>query len=144
MTNNVILLVEDNESDELLTVRAFKRSNVANEVVVARDGAEALAYLFAEGEHAERKLPGLVLLDLNLPKVDGLTVLKRIREDSRTALLPVVILTASKQEEDVLAGYSLHANAYVRKPVDFERFAEAAKTLGFFWLLLNEQPPLRS
>ncbi len=142
----VILLVEDNASDEKLTVMAFKRSGIANEVVVTRDGAEALDYLFGTGAHAERaahRQPAVVLLDLNLPKIDGLAVLKTIRADERTRLLPVVILTSSKEEEDVIRGYSLGANAYVRKPVDFVEFVSAAKTLGLFWLLLNEPAPVR-
>ena len=140
----VILLVEDNASDEKLTLLAFKGCGVANEVVVARDGAEALDYLFETGRHAGRSgpaLPAILLLDLNLPKIDGLEVLRRIRADERTKLLPVCILTASKEEEDVMQSYSLGANAYVRKPVAFAEFAEAAKTLGLFWLLLNEPPP---
>jgi two-component system response regulator len=142
--NSVILLVEDNPTDEKLTLRAFKKSGVANEVVVVRDGAEALDYLFGAGRHADRDaadLPALVLLDLNLPLIDGLEVLRRLRADGRTRLLPVVILTASREEEDVLRGYSLGANGYVRKPVDFAEFAEAARTLGLFWLLLNQRPP---
>jgi CheY-like chemotaxis protein len=144
--SKVILLVEDNPSDEKLTIRAFRKSNIANEIVVVRDGAEALDYVFATGTHAGRDpgtVPTVVLLDLSLPRIDGLEVLKRIREDERTRLLPVVILTSSKEEADVIRGYSLGANAYVRKPVDFNEFAEAAKTLGLFWLLLNEQPPPR-
>ncbi len=142
--SKVILLVEDNPTDEKLTLRGFKKSGIANEIVVAHDGAEALDYLFATGIHAGRDasvLPTLVLLDLNLPRVGGLDVLRRLRADPRTALLPVVVLTASKEEEDVLHSYSLGANAYVRKPVDFTAFAEAARTLGLFWLLLNEPPP---
>ncbi len=137
----VILLVEDNESDELLTLRAFKRSNIANEIVVARDGADALEYILAQGAHADRdmdSLPALVLLDLNLPKIDGLGVLRAIRGDARTQLLPVVVLTSSKEDEDVVRSYALGANAYVRKPVDFVQFSEAARTLGLFWLVLNE------
>jgi two-component system response regulator len=137
-----IFLVEDNLSDEKLTLIAFRRSGIANEIVVARDGLEALDYLFAEGTHSDRvpELPAVVLLDLNLPKLDGLDVLRRIRADPRTALLPVVILTSSKEDEDVLQGYSLGANAYVRKPVDFEQFTKAVTTLGLFWLLINERP----
>ena len=144
--NNVILLVEDNSTDEKLTLRAFKKCNFANEVVVVRDGAEALDYLFATGPHAARdplELPSLVLLDLNLPRIDGREVLRRIRAGEHTALLRVVILTASREEEDVVRTYALGANAYVRKPVDFVEFAEACKTLGLFWLLLNEQPKPR-
>ena len=140
----IILLVEDNPSDEKLTLRGFKKSGVANEIVVVRDGAEALDYLFATGAHADRKapaLPAVVLLDLGLPRIGGLEVLQRVRVDPRTRLLPVVILTASKEDEDVARSYSLGANAYIRKPVDFTEFAAAARTLGLFWLLLNEPPP---
>ena len=143
--NKVILLIEDNASDEKLTVLAFKQSGVANEVVVVRDGAAALDYVFATGEHAGRDarvLPSVVLLDLKLPKIDGLDVLRRIRADERTRLLPVVVLTASKEEEDIIHSYSLGANAYVRKPVAFAEFVQAAKTLGLFWLLLNEGAPV--
>lgn len=139
-----ILLVEDNASDEKLTLLAFKKCGVANEVVVVRDGAAALEFLFGTGAHAGRDvsvLPSLVLLDLKLPKLDGLDVLRAIRADARTKLLPVVILTASAEDEDLVKGYSLGANAYVRKPVGFAEFAEAAKTVGLFWLLLNEPPP---
>jgi len=142
--NKVILLVEDNASDEKLTLLAFRRCGVANEVVVQRDGAAALHYMFGTGEHAGRDarvLPALVLLDLKLPRVDGLEVLRRIRADAATKLVPIVILTASKEEEDIVRGYSLGANAYVRKPVDFAEFVIAARTLGLFWLLLNESPP---
>jgi two-component system, response regulator len=142
--NKVLLLVEDNPTDEKLTIRAFKKSGVTNDLVVVRDGAEALDYLFATGKHGGRDataLPAVVLLDLKLPRIDGLEVLRRIRANDRTRCLPVVILTASKEHEDIVRGYSLGANAYVRKPVDFVEFAEAAKTLGLFWLLLNEPPP---
>ncbi len=138
------MLVEDNASDEKLTLLAFKKCGVANEVVVVRDGADALDYVFGTGKHAGRDarvLPTLVLLDLKLPKVDGFEVLRRIRGDERTKLLPVVVLTASKEEEDVLNSYALGANAYVRKPVEFAEFAQAAKTVGLFWLLLNEPAP---
>jgi len=141
--SKVILLVEDNSSDEKLTVLAFKKCGVSNEVVVVRDGAEALDYLFGTGKYAGRDTsvrPTLVLLDLGLPRIDGHEVLRRIRADERTKLLPVVILTSSKEDEDVARGYALGANAYVRKPVDFVEFAQAAKTLGLFWLLLNEPP----
>jgi two-component system response regulator len=142
--NKVLLLVEDNPTDEKLTIRAFKKSGVTNAVVVVRDGAEALDYLFATGKYDGRDtsaMPAVILLDLNLPRIDGLEVLRRIRADARTKCLPIVILTASKESEDVARGYLLGANAYVRKPVDFVEFAEAAKTLGLFWLLLNEPPP---
>jgi two-component system response regulator len=143
--SKVILLVEDNTSDEKLTVLAFKKCGVANDVVVVRDGAAALDYIFGTGKHAGRGasvLPSVVLLDLKLPKVDGLEVLRRIRADDRTKFLPVVVLTASKEDEDILRSYSLGANAYVRKPVEFAKFAEAATTLGLFWLLLNEPAPI--
>ena len=142
--SKVILLVEDNASDEKLTVLAFKKCGVENEVKVERDGAAALDYLFGTGPHAGRdvgELPTIVLLDLNLPKVDGLEVLRRVRADARTRFLPVVMLTASKEEEDILKSYALGANAYVRKPVEFSEFAAAAKTLGLFWLLMNEAVP---
>jgi two-component system, response regulator len=142
----VLLLVEDNPTDEKLTIRAFKKAGVTNEIVVVRDGAEALDYLFGTGKYEGREtngLPAVALLDLSLPRIDGLEVLRRIRADERTRSLPVVILTASKEHEDIARGYALGANAYVRKPVDFAEFAEAAKTLGLFWLLLNEPPPPR-
>jgi CheY-like chemotaxis protein len=142
--NKVILLVEDNASDEKLTVLAFKKCGVSNDIVVVRDGAAALDYLFATGAFAGREAstsPTVVLLDLNLPKIGGLEVLRRVREDERTKLLPVIVLTASREEEDILRSYSLGANAYVRKPVEFTEFAQAARTLGLFWLLLNEPPP---
>ncbi len=135
-----ILLVEDNPDDELLTVRALKRQNFANPVVVAHDGQEALDRLFGEGKE-EPQVPALVLLDLNLPRVEGLEVLRRIRSDPRTRLLPVVILTSSREERDIVEGYSLGANSYVRKPVNFDEFLEAARQLGFYWLLLNEPIP---
>jgi two-component system response regulator len=146
MTGSAILLVEDNPDDELLTLRAFKKNNIKNEVVVARDGAEALDYLFATGAHSGRDvadLPQVVLLDLKLPKIDGLEVLRRIRADERTSVLPVVILTSSKEEQDVIAGYKLRCNSYVRKPVNFDEFLEAARQLGLYWLLLNEFPGYR-
>lgn len=139
----VILLVEDNESDERLTTRALKKSKVANQVVVVRDGAEALDYLFATGAYSDRdpsQLPTLTLLDLSLPKIGGLDVLRRIRSDPRTKLLPVVMLTSSDEQKDVLDSYGLGANAYVRKPVDFRQFMDAVITLGLFWLVLNEPP----
>jgi len=136
--------VEDNPDDVALTLRALRAHRVANEVVVAEDGVEALEYLFGEGRYAGRDvrdLPAVVLLDLKLPRVDGLEVLRRIRADDRTRLVPVVILTSSKEEQDLLAGYSLGANSYVRKPVDFQQFVEAVRQLGLYWLLLNEAPP---
>jgi two-component system, response regulator len=142
--NRVLLLVEDNPTDEKLTMRGFKKCGVANEIVVVRDGAEALDYLFTRGKYAGRpvdELPAVVLLDLNLPRVGGLEVLRQIRANERTKLLPVMVLTASKEEEDVLRSYTLGANAYVRKPVDFGDFAAAAQTLGLFWLLLNQPAP---
>ncbi len=144
MQDKVILLVEDNEQDELLTIRALKKNNIQNEVVVVRDGAEALDYLFAQGAYTSRDIrimPQVVLLDLKLPKIDGLEVLRRIRADERTRRLPVVILTTSREDSDVLTGYDLGANSYVRKPVDFNQFADAVKNLGLYWLLLNEVPP---
>ena len=147
MTMKVILLIEDNESDELLTVRALSKANLANEIVVARDGEEALAYLFGTGVYAGRDvkaLPTVALLDLNLPKIGGLDVLRRIRADERTKYLPVVVLTSSGEEKDMIQSYDLGANAYVRKPVDFGEFAEAAKALGLFWLLVNAPPPPRA
>lgn len=146
MSSKIILLVDDNPDDEELTLLALEESNILNEVVVARDGVEALDYLFAAGRYADRdprRLPQLVLLDLNLPKLDGLEVLRRLRADPRTALLPVVILTSSGEEEDVIAGYRCGANGYVRKPVDFDGFAEAVRHLGLYWLVLNETPPIR-
>lgn len=139
-----ILLVEDNPDDEALTLRALKKNNIANEVVVARDGAEALDYLFGTGQYAGRDMsvmPHVVLLDLNLPRVGGLDVLRKIRTEERTRLLAVVVLTSSKEDEDLIRSYSLGANSYVRKPVDFAQFSEAVKTLGLYWLLLNETAP---
>jgi two-component system response regulator len=146
-TNKVILLVEDNPDDETLTLRAFKRSHVMNPIVVARDGIEALDFVFARGSHSQRAgepLPTLVILDLKLPKLDGLGVLRAIRADERTRLLPVVILTSSKEEHDLVSGYSLGANSYVRKPVDFTEFLESVKVLGIYWLMMNEPPPQRA
>jgi len=144
MNDGVILLVEDNPDDELLAMRALRKNNVMNEVVVARNGVEALDYLFASGSYAGRDtstMPRLILLDLKLPKVDGLEVLKRLRSDQRTRLLPVVILTSSKEREDMVEGYGLGANSYVRKPVNFEQFVKAVEQLKLYWLGLNETPP---
>jgi two-component system response regulator len=140
MTSRSILLVEDNPDDEALTLRALRKNKILNDVTVARDGAEALSILLPE-DGAGGLLPGLVLLDLKLPKVDGLEVLRRIRADQRTKIVPVVVLTSSKLEDDVLASYRSGANGYVRKPVKFADFAEAVSTLGVFWLLLNEAAP---
>jgi two-component system response regulator len=140
---NVILLVEDNPSDEKLTLLAFKNCGVSNELVVVRDGAAAIEHLLPRvPPAAPAALPALILLDLKLPKVDGLEVLRRIRADPRTRLLPVVVLTASREDEDILSSYALGANAYVRKPVEFAAFAQAAQTLGLFWLHLNEPAPV--
>jgi len=139
-----ILLVEDNSDDEALTLRALKKNNIHNEVVVARDGVEALDYLFGTGVHAGRdpdRMPQLILLDLKLPKVDGLQVLQKLRADQRTQLMPVVILTSSKEQQDLVEGYRLGANSYVRKPVDFVQFMEAVRQLGLYWLILNESAP---
>ena len=144
MENKTILFVEDNPDDVDLTLRALRTGNVANDVVVVGDGAEALDYLLATGAHFGRdtsEAPQLVLLDLKLPKVDGLEVLKRLRADNRTKLLPVVILTSSKEEQDIINGYSFGANSYIRKPVDFDKFTEAVQRLGLYWLVLNEPPP---
>lgn len=142
MTDPVILLIEDNADDEVLTVRAFKKSSVPNRVIVVRDGVEALDWLFGSGAYATRDMsvePQIVLLDLKLPRLDGLEVLRRLRADPRTALLPVIVMTSSKEEEDVMKSYQLGANSYVRKPVEFERFVEAVKSLGLYWLVLNEK-----
>ena len=145
MFEKTILLVEDNADDEELTVRALQKNNVTNDLVVARDGVEALDYLFGTGAYASRDpavLPGLVLLDLKLPKIDGLEVLRRIRADKRTQRMPVVVLTSSKEEQDVINSYDLGANSYIRKPVDFNQFTEAVRQLGLYWLMLNEVPSL--
>jgi CheY-like chemotaxis protein len=146
-TTKTILLVEDNPDDAKLTLRAFKRNNMLNPIAVARDGVEALDILFARGAYAERTgkpLPALIILDLKLPKLDGLGVLKAVRGDERTRLIPVVILTSSKEEQDLVRSYSLGANSYVRKPVDFAAFLEAVRVLGIYWLMTNQAPPKRN
>jgi len=145
MRKKIILLVEDNPDDELLAIRALKKNNIMNEVVVTRDGTEALDYLFGAGAYAGRDMsvmPQIILLDLKLPKVDGLEVLRRIRNDERTKLLPVVVLTSSREERDLTESYSLGANSYIRKPVNFAQFTEAIRQLGLYWLVLNESPPI--
>jgi two-component system response regulator len=145
MDTKIILLVEDNGDDELLTLRALKKNSIRNDVIIARDGVEALDYLFGTGAYSGRDLnimPQLILLDLKLPKIDGLGVLRRIRADERTKLLPVVILTSSNEERDRIQGYGLGANSYVRKPVDFNEFTEAARQLGLYWLVINEAAPV--
>lgn len=142
--SRIILLVEDNPNDVELTLRAFEKNKLANEIVVVSDGVEALDYLFATGTHAGRDpaaVPDVVLLDLKLPKLQGLDVLRRMRADKRTNRLPVVILTSSNEEKDVIASYDLGANSFVRKPVDFGQFVEATRQLGLYWLVLNEPPP---
>jgi two-component system response regulator len=144
METKVILLVEDNPRDEALTLRALKKSNIVNHVIVAHDGVEALDYVFGTGTHAGRDttvMPQLILLDLKLPKVDGLEVLQKIRADDRTRRIPVVIFTSSSEEEDMFKSYDLGANSYVRKPVEFEQFLEATKQLGMYWLMLNQLAP---
>jgi two-component system, response regulator len=140
MTTPYILLVEDNPDDEELTRIAFRKARISNELVVAHDGAEALETLFPE--HTDRAAPMLVMLDLNLPKVEGVEVLRRIRAEPKTTLTPVIILTSSRQQEDIVTTYQLRANAYVRKPVAFDEFAEAVRVLGLFWLVINEPPPV--
>jgi CheY-like chemotaxis protein len=143
--NKSILLVEDNPDDEALAIRALKRHHISNEIMVARDGVEALDYLFGRGIHTGRDTsikPTVVLLDLKLPRVDGLEVLRQLRADDRTRLLPVVVLTTSSEEQDMLSSYSLGCNSYIRKPVDFVQFSEAIRQLGMYWLLINEAPPI--
>jgi len=143
MSKKIILLVEDNPDDELLAIRALKKNNISNEVVIARDGVEALAYLFGTGAHTGRdmsEMPQIILLDLKLPKIDGFEVLRRLRSDERTKLLPVVVLTSSREEQDLTESYSLGANSYIRKPVNFAQFTEAIRQLGLYWLVLNESP----
>ena len=144
MSNRLILLVEDNPDDEALAVRALKKSDGFNEVVVAHDGVEAIDYLFATGAYSGRDLavqPGLILLDLKLPRLDGLGVLRHLRSDERTKRVPVVVLTSSKEQQDLLQSYGLGANSYIRKPVDFNQFTETMRQLGLYWLGLNEPPP---
>jgi two-component system, response regulator len=143
MKNKIILLVEDNPDDQELAFLAFERCHIPNKIVAVRDGMEALDYLFGTGRYAQRdpeNMPAVILLDLNLPKVNGLEILKRIRSDKRTQLLPVVILSSSQEEEDILASYHLGANSYVQKPMNFDQFTEAARQMGTYWLLLNETP----
>lgn len=144
MHNKVIMLVEDNPDDEALTLRALKKNNIINDVIVVRDGVEALDYLFCAGSYEHRDshvMPEVILLDLKLPKIDGLEVLKRLRVNPLTELLPVVILTSSREEQDLVNGYRMGANSYIRKPVDFVQFLEAVRQLGLYWLLINEPPP---
>ncbi len=144
MKDKIILLVEDSPDDVLLTLRALQKNNILNEVIVVNDGAQALDYLFGTGVYADRDMkvvPQLVLLDLKLPKIEGLEVLRRLREDDRTRLLPVVVLTSSDEELDILSSYKLGANSYIRKPVDFRQFTEAVQQLGLYWLVLNQGPP---
>jgi two-component system response regulator len=147
MTKKTILLVEDNANDEFLTIRALKKYNVANDVIITRDGVEALDYIFGTGAYAGRdvkELPVVMLLDLKLPKIDGLEVLRRVRADERTKLIPVVILTSSNEERDVINGYKLGTNSYVQKPVDFTAFVEAVGQLGVYWFMLNEPVPTKT
>lgn len=142
MSEKIILLIEDNPDDEALTLRALKKNNIMNKVMVAHDGAEALDYLFGP-DSANNPIPQIILLDLKLPKVDGLEVLRRIRADERTKVYPVTILTSSREEQDLLTSYNLGANSYIRKPVDFTQFMAAVQQLGLYWLVLNELPPVR-
>ena len=145
MSDKIILLIEDNPDDEELTILALKESNILNEVIVARDGAEALEYLYGTGKYNGRdpsRLPQIILLDLKLPKMGGLEVLQRLRSDPLTQLIPVVVLTSSSEEEDILTSYRLGANSYVRKPVEFHRFVDAVRQLGLYWLLINEVAPI--
>jgi CheY-like chemotaxis protein len=146
MSEKMILLVEDNPDDEELTKRALRQAKIANEIVVARDGSEAVDFVFGQGSHAGRdvsRMPAVILLDLKLPKLSGLDVLQRLRADSRTKLIPVVVLTSSSEEEDMLKSYESGANSYVRKPVEFGAFASAVSQLGLYWVLLNQPPPSR-
>lgn len=143
MQNAMILLVEDNPDDEVLTLHALRKNNIGNKIYVARDGAEALDFLFCKNQYADRDprdMPQLILLDIKLPKMDGLEVLRRIRDDERTSLLPVVILTSSKEQQDLVEAYRNRANSYMRKPVDFTQFAESVRQLGLYWLVLNQVP----
>jgi CheY-like chemotaxis protein len=145
VSDKTILLIEDNPDDEALAIRALKRHHIGNRIIVARDGVEALDYLFGTGTHEGRDIsikPTVILLDLKLPRVNGLEVLRRLREDERTRLLPIVVLTTSSEEQDMLSSYSLGCNSYIRKPVDFVQFSEAIRQLGMYWLLMNEPPPL--
>ena len=146
MEEKIILLVEDNPDDELLAIRALKKNNIMNKMVIARDGVEALDYLFGTGAYEGRdmsEMPQVILLDLKLPKINGFEVLKRLRNDERTKLLPVVVLTSSREERDLTECYRLGANSYIRKPVDFTQFTEAIRQLGLYWLVLNESPSIR-
>jgi two-component system, response regulator len=147
LEDKIILLVEDNPDDVILTERALKKSHILNKLVITKDGAEALDFIFGTGIYSGRDMsvmPEVVLLDLKLPKIDGLEVLKRIRSDTRTKILPVVILTSSKEENDLINGYTLGANSYIRKPVNFNQFVEAIRQLGLYWLVLNEAPPINN
>lgn len=147
MNDGIILLVEDNPDDEALTLRALRKNHILNQVVVARDGVEALEWLFGEGPHAGRDVtiqPQVVLLDLNMPRLSGLQVLERLRQDPRTKLTPVVVLTSSKEDDDLVKSYSLGANSYVRKPVDFAEFIDAVRQLGMYWLLVNQVAPAKT